>query len=219
MRGVPFVGRELALASRTTAAGLLGAGRRDRGRTVAAAERCRAADLTSYSPPADAAFSSSRLLWRPRPFTDRRPGHVYLLACPLYMRLARGGLEPLHCTMALYSLPGASGGAVEGRRGLPLSRGGLGRDRGRDGPGRGGGRAAAAVVAQEEAARRHAVRPPQGIGRGPTHRNRGVPSGPAGRGRGRAARCASQPAGEGHRGQDLAGRPPGPTRTRRIPAR
>ena len=51
MRGVPFVGRELVLASRTTAAGLLGAGRRDRGRTVAAAERCRAADLTSYSPP------------------------------------------------------------------------------------------------------------------------------------------------------------------------
>ena len=91
--------------SRTKAAGLLGEGRRDRGRTVAAAERYRAADLTSYSPPADAAFSSSRLLWRPRPFTDRRPGHVYILACPLDMRLARGGVELPHCTMALYSLP------------------------------------------------------------------------------------------------------------------
>ena len=97
MRGVPFVGRELVLASRTTAAGLLGAGRRDRGRTVAAAERCRAADPMSYSapPPADAAFSSSRLLWRRRPFTDRRPGHVYLLACAL-LRASWMFLQTVH---------------------------------------------------------------------------------------------------------------------------
>jgi hypothetical protein len=35
-----------------------------------------------FAPPVDAVPSSSSI-WKPRPFIDRPPGMVYLLACPL----------------------------------------------------------------------------------------------------------------------------------------
>jgi hypothetical protein len=69
----------------------------------------RARDPGSYSvfaPPVDAIFSEGHH-WRPRPFTDRPPGHVYFLACPVDIRLGREEDDnvPLFCTMALYTLP------------------------------------------------------------------------------------------------------------------
>ena len=35
---------------------------------------------------------------------DRPPGMVYFLACPLDVRFEVGDIEPLFCTMALYTL-------------------------------------------------------------------------------------------------------------------
>ena len=60
--------------------------------------------FSALAPPVDATFSSSHSLWRPRPFMDRPPGHVYFLACPLDVRFDNGDTEPLFCTMSLYSL-------------------------------------------------------------------------------------------------------------------
>ena len=58
-----------------------------------------------FAPPVDAVPSSSSI-WKPRPFIDRPPGMVYLLACPLDLSCCKNDIEePLFCTLALYSLP------------------------------------------------------------------------------------------------------------------
>ena len=44
------------------------------------------------------------------------------------MRLARGGVEPLHCTMALYSLPRASCNGEGGKGGKSGPRAKVGED-------------------------------------------------------------------------------------------
>ncbi|GKY93334.1 hypothetical protein MPSEU_000301000 [Mayamaea pseudoterrestris] len=56
------------------------------------------------APPLDATYSQSQG-WRPRPYHDRPAGMKYLLACPLEVSFFVGDIEPLVCSLALYSLP------------------------------------------------------------------------------------------------------------------
>lgn len=103
--GVPFAGRDLVSAYRAAAACF-------EGREDSESKKRRGTDdvmlnpraYSVFAPPVDATFSASHL-WRPRPFADRPPGHVYFLACPLDVRFDEGDVEPLFCTMTLYSLP------------------------------------------------------------------------------------------------------------------
>ncbi|KAG7349177.1 Dock homology region 2 domain containing protein [Nitzschia inconspicua] len=55
------------------------------------------------APPLDAIPSKS-LGWRPRPFHDRSPGMTYTLVSPLAVDFAIGKIEPLICSLTLYSL-------------------------------------------------------------------------------------------------------------------
>ena len=108
--GVPFAGRDLVTAARMSAAfekegrdnSVVENGTNDDGR-----KKVQLGAYSALAPPVDAIFSSSQLLWRPRPFMDRPPGHVYFLACPLDIRFEEGDTEPLFCTLSLYKL-GAS---------------------------------------------------------------------------------------------------------------
>jgi len=119
--GVPFAGRDLVSAARMSAA--------------FEKEECSSGDndivndnsnnnnnnnnrpgaFSALAPPVDATFSSSQLLWRPRPFMDRPPGHVYFLACPLDLRFEDGDTEPLFCTMSLYCLSKGNKDAFRGK--------------------------------------------------------------------------------------------------------
>jgi hypothetical protein len=65
--------------------------------TTAAANR-----YSMLAPPLDATYSAT-LGWRPRPFHDRPPGMAYALVCPLEVQFAVGTIEPLVCSMSLYS--------------------------------------------------------------------------------------------------------------------
>ena len=63
--------------------------------------------LTRYSmlaPPLDATHSKT-YGWRARPFHDRQPEMSYALACPVKIDFDVGNIEPLLCSLALYSLP------------------------------------------------------------------------------------------------------------------
>jgi hypothetical protein len=55
------------------------------------------------APPLDAIYSGT-LGWRPRPFHDRSPGMKYTLVCPMSVHFSVGKMEPLVCSLALYSL-------------------------------------------------------------------------------------------------------------------
>jgi hypothetical protein len=55
------------------------------------------------APPLDAIYSGT-LGWRPRPFHDRPPGLRYTLVSPLVVDFSVGKMEPLVCSLALYSL-------------------------------------------------------------------------------------------------------------------
>ena len=55
------------------------------------------------APPLDAIYSGT-LGWRPRPFHDRPPGMRYTLVCPMSVHFSVGKMEPLVCSLALYSL-------------------------------------------------------------------------------------------------------------------
>ncbi|KAL3942634.1 MAG: hypothetical protein SGBAC_003206 [Bacillariaceae sp.] len=56
------------------------------------------------APPLDATFSRS-MGWRPRAFHDRQPEMQYSLVCPLSIDFpVIGNIEPLVCSLALYSL-------------------------------------------------------------------------------------------------------------------
>ncbi|CAJ1934528.1 unnamed protein product [Cylindrotheca closterium] len=58
---------------------------------------------SSLAPPLDATFSRS-MGWRPRAFHDRQPEMFYSLVCPLSIDFAVGNIEPLVCSLTLYSL-------------------------------------------------------------------------------------------------------------------
>jgi hypothetical protein len=62
---------------------------------------------SALAPPLDATFSNT-FGWRPRPFHDRQPCMAYALACPVRIDFDAGNLEPLLCSLTLYSLPAAS---------------------------------------------------------------------------------------------------------------
>jgi hypothetical protein len=66
------------------------------------------------APPLGATHSST-LGWRPRPFYDRPPGMLYTLASPLSVNLNVGDVEPLVCTLTLYSLGKTCTGQVYGK--------------------------------------------------------------------------------------------------------
>lgn len=55
------------------------------------------------APPLDA-ICKRTLDWRARPFHDRPSGVRYTLVCPLEVEFSVGKMEPLVCTLALYSL-------------------------------------------------------------------------------------------------------------------
>ncbi|KAL3923766.1 MAG: hypothetical protein SGILL_001458 [Bacillariaceae sp.] len=55
------------------------------------------------APPLDA-LQSRTLGWRPRPFHDRPPGLTYTLVCPLAVNFSIGKMEPLICSLTLYSM-------------------------------------------------------------------------------------------------------------------
>ena len=95
--GVPFAGRDLVTALRA------GAGASD------ASPRA----YSVFAPPVDATPSPTHG-WRPRPFTDRPPGRVYLVACPLDLRCGDGDGVPCFCTLGLYCLPMPQRAALTG---------------------------------------------------------------------------------------------------------
>eukprot|EP00980_Cylindrotheca_fusiformis_P014005 scaffold3653_cov124-Cylindrotheca_fusiformis.AAC.8 len=64
------------------------------------------------APPLDATFSRT-LGWRPRPFHDRPPGMHYSLVCPLSIQFDVGNIEPLVCSLTLYSFQ--EGGLADGK--------------------------------------------------------------------------------------------------------
>ena len=106
--GLPFAGRDLVmsykLASRYNECGKSGRATNEEGLITTR-------QYSTFAPPVDATFSASSL-WRPRPFVDRPPGHQYILACPLDLKLEGGDTEPLFCTMTMYMLPKLSGGGA-----------------------------------------------------------------------------------------------------------
>eukprot|EP00985_Skeletonema_marinoi_P013757 scaffold6868_cov120-Skeletonema_marinoi.AAC.2 len=115
--GVPFAGRDLVLAARMSAefekeedcGSSSGGSDVNKNKKSSSSSSSRPGAYSALAPPVDATFSSSQLLWRPRPFMDRPPGHVYFLACPLDIRFDDGDTEPLFCTMSLYSLSRRTG--------------------------------------------------------------------------------------------------------------
>ena len=69
--------------------------------------------VSMLAPPLDATYSRS-MGWRPRPFHDRLPGIHYSLVCPMSLTFAVGNIEPLVCSLTLYSFKeGLSGKASE----------------------------------------------------------------------------------------------------------
>mmetsp|Transcript_42396 Transcript_42396/g.102457 ORF Transcript_42396/g.102457 Transcript_42396/m.102457 type:complete len:2457 (+) Transcript_42396:97-7467(+) len=59
--------------------------------------------LSPLAPPLDATFSRS-MGWRPRAFHDRQPEMLYSLVCPIKIDFQVGNIEPLVCSLTLYSL-------------------------------------------------------------------------------------------------------------------
>ena len=55
------------------------------------------------APPLDSTYSATSG-WRPRPFYDRPPGMFYALCCPTQLEFDVGNIEPLLCSLTLYSL-------------------------------------------------------------------------------------------------------------------
>jgi hypothetical protein len=98
VEGIPFAGRELMQAKERNA--------RQLGQTLHAG-LSQYMDANPYSilaPPLDASYSPSQG-WRPRPFQDRPAGMRYLVACPLNVSFGVGNVEPLVCSLTLYTLP------------------------------------------------------------------------------------------------------------------
>jgi hypothetical protein len=102
--GVPFAGRDLVKLYQRAMIGANGDSSKSARIDIDQHHAKNPRTYSVFAPPVDAVFSSSQL-WRPRPFVDRPPGHIYFLACPLDIQLDDGDAEPYFCTMALYSLP------------------------------------------------------------------------------------------------------------------
>ncbi|KAL3803405.1 LOW QUALITY PROTEIN: hypothetical protein HJC23_009369, partial [Cyclotella cryptica] len=101
--GVPFAGRDLIDAYKMYArfeSLAKGSGRETNNQRKKYNPRA----YSVFAPPVDAIPSSSSI-WKPRPFIDRPPGMLYLLACPLELIDENHDGEPLFCTLALYMLP------------------------------------------------------------------------------------------------------------------
>lgn len=100
--GVPFAGRDLIDAYKMYARfESLAAGKDTE--TCKQRKKNNPRAYSVFAPPVDAVHSSSSI-WKPRPFIDRPPGMLYLLACPLELVHENDESEPLFCTMALYML-------------------------------------------------------------------------------------------------------------------
>ncbi len=106
--GMPYAGRELTIAKHMQKKSVvLKNESANNDATTSTSSGCRKVkpDPNSlFAPSVDAVLSSSEL-WRPRPFFDRPAGMAYAMAIPVNMSFAPGNIEPLICTLALYSLP------------------------------------------------------------------------------------------------------------------
>ena len=67
-----------------------------------------------FAPPLDSVPSSSKM-WRPRPFQDRPPGMIYLVASPLDVSI-KAINEPLVGTLSLYSILNGDGSNLKSFR-------------------------------------------------------------------------------------------------------
>ena len=95
--GIPYAGRELIQAKERNA--------RYFGQpSTGLAHLVQPNPYSILAPPLDASYSASQG-WRPRPFHDRAPGLQYVLACPVNVSFGVGNIEPLICSLTLYSLP------------------------------------------------------------------------------------------------------------------
>ena len=65
-----------------------------------------------FAPPVGSTYSSTHL-WRSAPFADQPPGMVHVISIPTAVRFGLGAVEPLVCSLAIYSLPSPP---LEGRR-------------------------------------------------------------------------------------------------------
>ena len=108
LEGIPFAGRDLIQAKERNARYFGQPG------VPACLVKFLAPDPCSMlAPPLGAIYSPSQG-WRPRPFHDRPAGMRYCLICPVQVRFDVGDLEPLVCSMALYTLPDNSTGPTKG---------------------------------------------------------------------------------------------------------
>jgi hypothetical protein len=105
LEGLPWAGPELLQAKaqnkRKTSSSKKSSNNDKTGNNANANNHTR---LSMLAPPLDATFSRT-LGWRPRPFHDRPPLHSYILCCPAQVQFAIGNIEPLVCSLTLYSLP------------------------------------------------------------------------------------------------------------------
>ena len=95
--GMPFAGKELIIAKERNAIHF------SKGKPP---KRRVAANRNSILAPPLGATYSSTMSWRPRLFHDRPASMVYALACPLAVDFDAGDIEPLVCSLTLYTLPG-----------------------------------------------------------------------------------------------------------------
>jgi hypothetical protein len=95
--GIPFAGKQLIQAKERNA---IHFGRP----TTGLAGFLKPSPYSMLAPPLDASYSPSQG-WRPRPFHDRPAGMAYCLACPVSVQLEVGKVEPLICSLTLYTLP------------------------------------------------------------------------------------------------------------------
>ena len=95
--GLPFAGRELIMAKQRNYDVFEKKSPHPR--------RIWKANPTSMlAPPLDSTYSSTQD-WKPRLIHDRPPGFTYVLACPTRIEFSIGNIEPLICSLSLYTLP------------------------------------------------------------------------------------------------------------------
>lgn len=95
--GLPLAGRELIMAKERNYDVF--------GKAPSQPKRkWKANPRSMLAPPLDSTYSSGQD-WKPRPFYDRPPGFTYALACPTRIEFDVGNVEPLICSLTLYTLP------------------------------------------------------------------------------------------------------------------
>lgn len=96
-KGLPFAGRELIMAKERNYDVF--------GKAPPQPKRkWKSNPHSMLAPPLDSTFSSGQG-WKTRPFYDRPPGFIYALACPTRIDFDVGYVEPLICSLTLYTLP------------------------------------------------------------------------------------------------------------------